>query len=421
MRYFVESYGCTMNFGEGRMLSEEMAGLGYEEVSSPEEADIVVLNTCTVVGATEKHMMDRIADLKRSGKEIVVTGCLAAAQPRRVEIRLPDAPVIAPRMYGGFRDIIIDRYGVAGPPKEIRAEKSVILPIAQGCLGNCTYCITRIARGGLSSYPPAELKARFDQAVDSGASEILVTAQDTACYGRDIGTSLPVLLRSLLEKEGDYRVRIGMMNPNALAPIADDLLGIMGDPRVYRFLHIPVQSGSDAVLERMNRRYTAGDFESLVGRLRERIPDISIATDVICGFPGETDRDHGATADMIRRLRLDTVNITRFSPRPGTPAADMEQVHGRIAHARSAELTGVKNSVELEVNSGLIGRRFVALSTEKGKEGTILRTGTYRPVVVPQDVPLGEFREVEITDARPTYLLGRTARCPRYRSGRANE
>lgn len=410
MRYFVESYGCTMNFGEGRMLSEEMAGLGYEEVSSPEEADIVVLNTCTVVGTTEKHMMDRIADLKRQGKKIVVTGCLAAAQPRRVEIRLPDTPIIAPRQYGGFKDIIIDRYGVAGPPREVRAEKNAILPIAQGCLGNCTYCITRIARGGLSSYPPEELKSRFVSMVDAGASEILVTAQDTACYGRDIGTSLPELISSFLKKEGDYRVRIGMMNPNALAPIADDLLDVMEDPRVYRFLHIPVQSASDAVLERMNRRYTAEDFESLVGRLRDRIPGISIATDVICGFPGETDEDHRATAEMIRKLGLDTVNITRFSPRPGTPAADMEQVHGRISHARSAELTETKNSVELEVNTGLIGRRFRALSSEKGKEGTILRTDTYRPVVVPDDVPLGEFRSVEVTGARPTYLLGRLVR-----------
>lgn len=417
MRYFVETYGCTMNFGEGRRLSEDLASLGYEEVFSADDADIVVLNTCTVVGTTEKHMIDRLSELKHMGKETVVTGCLAAAQPRRVEIRLPDAPILPPRRYGDFRDLIIDRYGVAGPPRQVRHQKNAILPIAQGCLGSCTYCITRIARGALSSYPPQELRGCFGRMVDEGASEILLTAQDTACYGRDIGSSLPGLLSLLLEKEGDYRVRIGMMNPNALLPICDALLDVMEDPRVYRFLHIPVQSASDDVLGRMGRGYGIAVFESLVSRLRERCPGISIATDVICGFPGESDADHRATAEMIRRLRLDTVNITRFSPRPGTPAADMEQVHGRISHGRSVELTGIKNATELDVNTGLVGRRFRALSSEKGKEGTVLRTDTYRPVVVRDDIPVGEFREVEITDARPTYLIGRTVRaraCPVY-------
>ncbi len=408
MRYYVESYGCTMNFGEGRILSEEMASLGYTEAFSADEADIVILNTCTVVGTTEKRMVDRISELKKSGKDVVVTGCLAAAQPRRIEIRLPDAPIIPPRFYGGFRETIINRFGVVGPPTTVKHTYDAILPIAQGCLGNCTYCITKIARGNLSSYPPAELRERFDRFVDSGVREILVTAQDTACYGRDTKTSLPELLRLLLAKEGDYRVRIGMMNPNALAPIVDDLLDVMiADPRVYRFLHVPIQSGSDAVLERMNRRTTREAFEDLVAHMRSRIPEISIATDVICGFPGETDEDHQATVDMIRRLGLDTVNITRFSPRPGTRAADMEQVHGRVSHDRSVELTTVKNETELGVNSRLVGMSFDTLATEKGKDGTILRTGNYRPVVVRDDVPIGEFRRAEVTEARPTYLIGK--------------
>ncbi len=407
MRFFVESYGCTMNFGEGRELSEEMASLGYTEAVSADEADIVILNTCTVVGTTEKRMIDRISELKKAGKDIVVTGCLAAAQPRRIEIRLPDAPIIPPRSYGSFRETIVNRFGVVGPPTEVRRAYDAILPVAQGCLGNCTYCITKIARGNLSSYPPERLKERFDAFVDSGVKEILVTAQDTACYGRDIGTTLPRLLRLLLEKEGDYRLRIGMMNPNALRPIADDLMDVMADGRVYRFLHIPIQSGSDSVLERMNRRTTAGAFEELVAHLRARIPDISIATDMICGFPGETDEDHEATVRMVRRLGLDTVNITRFSPRPGTKAAEMEQVHGRISNERSKELTAVKNETELGVNSRLIGRRFRSLATEKGKEGTILRTDNYRPVVVRDDIPIGEFRDVEVTEARSTYLIGK--------------
>ena len=211
----------------------------------------------------------------------------------------------------------------------------------------------------------------------------------------------------MLEREGDYRIRLGMTNPDSLARVSQGILELMDDERMYRFVHIPVQSGSDAVLGRMRRRYTVGQFMELVDELRSGCPDISIATDMICGFPGETDEDHAKSVDLIRELRADTVNITRFSARPGTDAASMEQVHGRISADRSAELTRVKNETELDVNSAMVGRRYRALATEKGKEGTIVRTGNYRPVVIRDDVPLGTFLDVEVTENRPTYLLGR--------------
>ena len=180
----------------------------------------------------------------------------------------------------------------------------------------------------------------------------------------------------------------------------------MDDEKLYRFVHIPVQSGSDTVLRNMRRKYTVERFFELVDDLRAAVPGISIATDVICGFPGETDEDHAKSMDLIRRLRADTVNITRFSSRPGTDAAKMVQIHGRISSARSAELTALKNATELDVNTTLVGRTFRALATEVGKEGTITRTGYYRPVVVRDDIPLGTFCDVAVTEAKPTYLIG---------------
>ncbi len=406
MKYFVESYGCTMNRGEGRGLAEDMASLGFEPAASAEEADVVVLNTCTVVEATEKHMLSRISKLRASGKEVVVTGCMAKAQPNRVEIRLPDAPIIPPEDYGSFKQRILDRYGVQGCATSVDFGSEAILPIAQGCLGNCSYCITKLARGDLRSYLAEDLLARFDSFLAGGSREILVTAQDTAAYGRDTGSSLPSLLKGMLSREGEFRLRIGMADPESVWRVREDLTALMDDARLYRFVHIPVQSGSDAVLRAMRRKYTVERFFELTDDLRADVPGISIATDMICGFPGETDEDHGKSVDLIRRLRADTVNITRFSARPGTDAARMEQVHGRISSARSAELTEVKNATELDVNSSLVGRTFDALATEKGKDGTILRTGYYRPVVVRSDVPLGTFSEVTVTEARPTYLIG---------------
>ena len=408
MRYFVETYGCTMNFGEGRQLSEDMASLGYEPADCADDADIVVLNTCTVVETTEKRMLSRISELKRQGKRIVVTGCMAQVQPKRIRIRLPDSPIVRFEEYGRFRDIVSESFGCQGSPVLLETGTDAILPIAQGCLGRCSYCITKFARGDLRSYPSDDLLRRYDSFLEGGAREILITAQDTSSYGRDTGTDLPALIRSMLEREGDYRIRLGMTNPDSLARVSQGILELMDDERMYRFVHIPVQSGSDTVLGRMRRRYTVSQFMELVDELRSGCPDISIATDMICGFPGETDEDHAKSVELIRDLRADTVNITRFSARPGTDAASMEQVHGRISAERSAELTRVKNETELDVNSAMVGRRYRALATERGKEGTIVRTGNYRPVVIREEVPLGTFLDVEVTENRPTYLLGRT-------------
>ncbi|WP_400204936.1 tRNA (N(6)-L-threonylcarbamoyladenosine(37)-C(2))-methylthiotransferase [Candidatus Methanarcanum hacksteinii] len=411
MRYFVESYGCTMNFGEGEQLSKKMESLGHTRVDSPDEADIVILNTCTVVDTTEKKMIHRMGELKQEGKEIIVTGCMAKVQPKRISIRLPESMIIPPDQYDLFSGKVESAFGCAPCTETYEFGASAILPIAQGCLGNCSYCITRFARGVLKSYQEDELLNEFKSMLDSGVKEILVTAQDTACYGRDIDTDLPTLLRRFLEFEGEYRIRIGMMNPNNLDRILDDLMDVMEDERVYRFLHIPVQSGSNSVLEKMRRHYTVDRFMGIVNRLRERYPDISIATDLITGFPGETERDHEKSIKLIKDLHADTVNITRFSVRPGTDAATMKnQIHGNISKERSTELTETKMSVEGDINSTLIGQRYRALVTENGRPGTMIaRNRNYRPIGIETDIPIGTFIDVEITGSAPTHLVGRIA------------
>ena len=409
MKYFVESYGCTMNYGEGEQLSKKMEGLGHTKTDSVDDADIVILNTCTVVETTEKNMIRRMGDLKKKGKKVIVTGCMAKVQPKRITIRLPDSVIIPPDRYPEFDELVSNEFGCCDTPVESKYDMSAILPIAQGCLGNCSYCITRFARGALKSYDENELVKEFNRMIDDGAKEILVTAQDTACYGRDKGTNLPNLISRFLEREGDYRIRIGMMNPNYLGPILDDLLDLMDDRRMYRFLHIPVQSGSDSVLKNMRRRYTAEEFLNLVERIRARYADFSISTDLISGFPGETEEDHRKSVELIRTLHADTVNITRFSVRPGTDAAAMkDQIQGNVSKERSTELTETKMEVEYNVNKGMVGKKYRVLVTEKGKEGTVItRTENYRPVGINEDLPLGTFLDVEVTDCASTYVSGR--------------
>ena len=200
-----------------------------------------------------------------------------------------------------------------------------------------------------------------------------------------------------------------MMNPNSLRPVLNSVLDVFEDERIYRFLHIPVQSGSDHVLDMMSRHYTSEDFFSLIDAIRERYPDMSIATDLISGFPGESNEDHEESVALIRRLRADTVNITRFSPRPGTEAFGMPQINGRISKERSTELTEVKNATENDVNTNMIGRTYRALVSETSADGSVIaRTGNYRPVVIKEDIPLGTFIDATVTDCRPTYLLGKS-------------
>lgn len=398
-----------MNYGEGEELAERMDALGHIRVLSADEADIVILNTCTVVDTTEKRMIKRMNELKAAGKQVIVTGCMAKVQAGRVMVRLPGSLIIPPEDYDGFSDAVSKMYGCGTPIVQKRSPVTAIIPIAQGCRGNCTYCITRFARGTLRSYSPEEIKERFDRFIDSGVKEVLITAQDTGCYGRDIGTDLGDLIRKLLEKDGEYRIRIGMMNPNSLRPVLNSVLDVFEDERIYRFLHIPVQSGSDHVLDMMSRHYTSEDFFSLIDAIRERYPDMSIATDLISGFPGESNKDHEESVALIRRLRADTVNITRFSPRPGTEAFGMPQINGRISKERSTELTEVKNATENDVNTNMIGRTYRALVSETSADGSVIaRTGNYRPVVIKEDIPLGTFIDATVTDCRPTYLLGKS-------------
>jgi MiaB-like tRNA modifying enzyme len=343
------------------------------------------------------------------GKEVIVTGCMAEVQPGRITVRLPDSLIISPQNYSEFSDKVVTKYGCWHPLDHKDTGISAIVPIAQGCLGTCSYCITRFARGRLISYPAEELVAEFRKRIENGAKEILITAQDTACYGRDTGSSLPELLKTMLETPGDYRIRIGMMNPDWLIPIADDLLDVFKDPRVYRFLHIPVQSGSNRILEDMKRMYTVEEFFALVDLIRARCPDMSISTDMIAGFPGETDEDHRMSVDLLKKLKADTVNITRFSPRPGTKAANMKRINGRIIKERSTELTDVRIDVETENNKKMIGKNLRVLVTEEGLPGTVIaRTDNYRPVGITENIPLGTFLDVEITDCSSTYLIGRT-------------
>lgn len=409
---YVEAHGCTQNYGEARLMQEALAGEGHVLTASESEADAHVLVTCTVIETTERKMVRRMQELAAHRKPLVVAGCMAAAQRDRVRTAVPEAKLLPPRKWPqivellGARTVCGDR--AAETESQTFGWQDAIVPIAQGCAGRCTYCITRVARGTVKSYPVKDLVNQVRRHVERGAVEIKLTGQDTGAYGRDTGTDLAELLRAIDRIPGAFRVRVGMADPLTVLPIVDELVKAYRSEKVFKFLHLPVQSGSDEVLRWMRREYTVDDFERITEAFRGEFPRLTLSTDVIVGFPGETEEQFEATMDLVRRVRPDIVNVTRFSARPGTPAATMsDPIVGWRVKQRSRRITSLRFALAREVHQGLVGDEVDALVTEMGKEDTMIaRTPEYRQVVLHESAPIGSFIRVVIDAARATDLYG---------------
>jgi MiaB/RimO family radical SAM methylthiotransferase len=243
--------------------------------------------------------------------------------------------------------------------------------------------------------------------IGSGAVELQLAAQDTAAYGMDIGTSLPELLTKIAEIPGRFMIRVGMMNPDMALPIVNELTEAFRNPKIYKFLHIPVQSGSDEVLKRMCRGYTSAGYIDILRLLRDKLPGISFATDVISGFPGETDEDFDMTIRLLEQTRPDKVNITRYSRRPQTPAADLYDMPDRIKKDRSRKLTKLWLDIAGKNNERYLGRALQVVVTERGRGRTMkARTCNYTGVVIKGVPPLGSQQTVRIVSFGPYYLTG---------------
>jgi threonylcarbamoyladenosine tRNA methylthiotransferase CDKAL1 len=240
-----------------------------------------------------------------------------------------------------------------------------------------------------------------------GAVEVQLASQDAAAYGADLGSSLPELLDAVVGIEGDFRVRVGMMNPDQLRPILDDLIRSYTNPKVYKFLHLPVQSGADGVLAGMKRGYSASDFLDMVAQLRVAFPDLTLYTDVISGFPGETEEDSRATEALIRKAEPDKVNVTMYSSRPGTGASSLKDMPSRFKKDRSRRITRLWQEIAERRNGLYLGKMIFAQVTERGREGTMMaRSENYRKVVISEPLLLGSIHQFRIVETTPFYLKG---------------
>ncbi len=414
MKVYLEVYGCTANKSDAALLKGLVHNNPhYELIDDLQTADIVILITCTVIGTTEQRMCNRMRMLRQSGKPVIVTGCMASVQTEKIQSILPDAVLVPPNMIHTLFLQYEQNKSIDHVKEKSQVSKyfdSLIAPIsiAEGCQFSCSYCITHLARGVLHSYPESTLFQDVKTAVQQGCKEIQLTAQDTASYGTDCGSSLCDLLELLHTIEGAYRIRVGMMNPRSVIRRVKDIATALNHPQIYHFIHLPVQSGDNAILQMMDRGYTIEEFVDIATRFRVTIPHMTLATDVIVGFPTETDEQFQTSIELLQRIQPDIVNITRFSARPNTRAKTMKgRIPTNIVKERSSYLSDVCQHLSLTKNQAYIGKQETILTLEQGKHHTIVgRTDSYKPVVVKEPVDLGQFVTVDIIDAKATHLVG---------------
>jgi threonylcarbamoyladenosine tRNA methylthiotransferase CDKAL1 len=425
MHVFVKSYGCSANLADGEVLAGCLAKAGYKMAGSAAEADVVIYNTCAVKGPTENRA---IAALKRAprGKKVIVAGCLPFINFERLRREVHFDGVVGPaagekiaevvrRVMAGEKVVDLDAALTAKPElslPQLRSNPVVsVLPVSYGCLGSCAYCCVVFARGHLRSYTVKEVTERVRQDLAAGAKEFWVTSQDMACYGRDIGTNLAEMLKALGDVEGDFRVRVGMMTPNLVTDMLDDLIEAFKSSKVFKFVHLPVQSGDGQVLKRMRRFYTVQDFREIVNAFRTAFPQVTLATDIICGFPSETRAAFENTLELISEVKPDIVNVSKFFARPRTTAAAMHDavVEPAEIKRRSTEAAKLVKRISLEKNQRWVGWSGEVLVDEKGKVlgSWIGRNFAYKPVTVKSSADLlGKTLKIKVVKAFSTYLAG---------------
>ena len=452
---FVLSQGCAANFGDGEKIARILSKKSEVSFEFPEPSvgdvaksvpEAFYLNVCTVKGNAGALKLLRKTASTYPGVPIYITGCApkdfreeaVRAVPKVQFTTLSDLEKEQSswsNAIGSTKDSM-DSIALAG--SRMTAKKTVdasnlspwsnaigsthhnvlrespyvgIVNIEEGCLDACAFCSTHLVKGRLHSFAPNAIVDQVQALVDDGCLEIQLTGQDCACYGFDINTNLARLTQRILTHvSGNYRIRLGMGNPRHVLGYQEALLDCFTDERLYKFIHIPVQSGSENILKTMNRRHTARDYAALAHAFTERFSKFTLSTDLIVGYPGETAEDFNVTLELLKETRPTVCNITRFVARPGTVAARLEAsadaVPDAVKHERSAILAEAFQQIALENNREWIGDECTVVTEKPGYRSgtTIARNAAYRPVALQGSFPAGKTLRVRITDAEPFAL-----------------
>lgn len=423
---YFETYGCTANYNSSEIMQGLVRQAGMNLTSKPEFADLIVINSCIVKEPTEEKIRRRIQDLTEQfpDKKIILAGCMPRLNKEKYSVKnifLLDTTHVKD-IINLIKDIETNQYSskvYLNQRKEIKLnlpkipkEKIIgITQISEGCLGECTYCITRLAKGKLFSYPQEDIIKSIESDLNAGCKEIWITSQDCASYGLEQGKFLlPELLKEILKLKHNFYLRIGMMNPNNVLQILDELIEIYKSPKVFKFLHIPIQSGSDKILKLMKRQYSIEDAMKVINKFKQEFSGIHISTDIIIGYPEETEKDFQETYEIIKEISPETINPSRFYPRPKTPAFKLKQISPDIVTHRTKKISKLHYEMQKNKNKKFEGKESFVLIDQKGLENFpetyLARDENYKLYAVfSKEKILGKKTNIRVTKATPFYLI----------------
>lgn len=416
----IEAYGCSASIADSEMIAGSLKNSGHELVTNTNNADVNVIVTCSVKDATANRMIYRIKHLTNIGKPLVVAGCLAKAEPHTVQKYNPKAGMIGPDAIDRAVEVVNSALNEnrlialqrSTNPKvnlpRLRLNPTIsMVEIASGCLSDCSFCQTKLAKGKVQSYRIGDIARQVRNDVRDGCREVWLTSTDNSTYGRDLKCNLADLVKSVYEIEGDFMIRVGMMNPMYVPFMLEDLIEAYRNEKVFKFLHIPVQSGSDRVLKLMKRGHSASVFVDIAKRFRREFKHFTIATDIIVGFPEENKDDFQQTIDLMKEVEPDIINISKFSARPGTEASTMERVNVNNVKERTTTLHKLANAIGYKRNLPWIGWNGEVLIDEIKKDGVLGRNFTYKPVFLHTSLALGSKINVKINSVFSHSLVGK--------------
>lgn len=418
MKFYVRTYGCQMNVADSNEMGRHLQARGIMPTDDPEEATILLVNTCTVRQHAEDRGFSEIGRLKKwkarqPGRKLVVTGCAAERTKESLENRFPHLDlVVGAKSIEDFSSLIeglLDRRPAeddldhaipsAGGPA------SAFVTIMRGCNYSCTYCIVPYVRGRESYHPIDQVLGDVRERVAEGAREITLLGQTVNSYHRDgakgRGTDFADLLEAVGAVDGVERIRFMSPHPHYMTPRVIDAMAAV--PEVCEGLHLPVQSGSTRILREMLRNYSRDSYVELVARLRRAMPSMTLSTDLIVGFPGETEEDFRQTLSLVKELRFDWAFIFKYSPRINTPAAGFECLPEELIEERHLECLNLVESIALEKRAALVGTEQEILAEDEN----IGRTRGNHKVHVAEGMVPGSIRKVRIAASEKTTLAGR--------------
>ena len=432
--YYIQTFGCQQNEADSERLAGLASLMGYRAVATPSEASLILVNTCAIREHAEKKALSVIGEykhIKEQNPELIIGigGCMVTQRHRADKLKMSypyvaftfdtgaihKVPSLVKKVMEkrGRSFVISDEYKIAEGIPTVRTSKhSAWLSIMYGCNNFCTYCIVPYVRGRERSRRPEDIIAEARELIAGGAKEITLLGQNVNSYGRDLDVdeSIASLIKKICALEGDFRVRFMTSHPK---DASEELLEVVAtEEKVVKHFHLPVQSGSSEVLRRMNRRYTAEHYLGIIKSLKEKYPDITLTTDIIVGFPGETDGDFEATLEMLRTVEYDMIFSFIYSPRIGTPAAEMEgQVPAEVSGARFKRLLALQDEICEKRNARFVGRRVKVLVEGVSKSDSEMLTGRgdmARPVHFKGDESLiGSFVQLEIISSGAYSMEGR--------------